>query len=288
MKLIATLFELNRIKDVLTHADGIVIGHESFGTRLTQSFEPALIVEALEQANHMGKSLFLMANQLMDDAQLEAFALFIQKLPAKEFTGIIVADIGAVMTLKMLGLGHLAIYHPETLHTNAADFNFLSQLGIKGAFVAKEILLEDIVTIGKHKAYDLFMTGHGHLNMFYSKRHLIENYTQFASIKNQYVHQQNLKVIESERPDEPYPIFEDLAGTHVFRHHVLSSHTVLEQLKPYVDYMIIDTLFKDDDYAIDILKLYRDYKDDQVQTIQNKYQELWDTGFYHKKTIYKK
>ena len=236
----------------------------------------------------MGKSFFLLANQIMDDAQLEAFSKFIQSLPAKAFTGIIVSDIGAVMTLIKLGLSHLAVYHPETLNTNTMDFNFLSRLEIKGAFVAKEISLEDILMIGKNKAYDLFMTGHGHLNMFYSKRHLIENYTQFASIENQYTNQQNLTIIESERPDEPYPVLEDLAGTHVFRHHVLSSYTVLEQLEPFVDYMIIDSLFKDDDYMVDVLMLYRDHQEDRIINIQKKYKETWDTGFYYKKTIYKK
>lgn len=288
MKLIATLFKYDRINDILSLADGIVIGNKQFGTRLTHSFDLTEIISLLKLAKTLDKSVFLMANQMMDDHQLEDFLVFIKKLPCDLLSGIIVSDIGAVMTLKKINLSHLAIYHPETLLTNHFDFNFLNHLHIKGAFVAKEIALEDIITIGKHKAYDLFLTGHGHLNMFYSKRHLIENYTKYASIENHYTYQQDLKIIESERPLEPYPVLEDDAGTHVFRHHVLSSYDILDQLKPYVDYLVIDSLFKHDDYTVDILSLYKNQSKLTTTDIKKKYQEAWDSGFYYKKTIYKR
>ena len=291
MHLIATLFKLNRLNDILNVADGLIIGHAQFGTRLTNAFELDEIIRISNQTKRQKKALFLMANQMMDDEQLQAFDAFIKSLPIDHFKGIVVADLGAVMVLKSLGLQHLAIYHPETLHTNMHDFNFLSRLSVFGAFVAKEIVLEDIITIAQNKKHNLFITGHGHLNMFYSKRHLIKNFTEYAKISKAFENNQQLKIIESERDDSPYPILEDLAGTHVFRCEVLSSYDVLDQLKKHVDYMIIDAIFKDDDYTIDIIKLYQNKVKDhtlEIKRLQDKYKETWDDGFYNKKTVYKK
>ena len=70
--------------------------------------------------------------------------------------------------MKALGLTSKFIYNPETLLTNDVDFNDLSSEQIKGAFVSKEITLEDILEIGSLKKYELFTLGHGHMSMFYS------------------------------------------------------------------------------------------------------------------------
>jgi U32 family peptidase len=101
------------------------------------------------------------------------------------------------------------------------------------------------------------MVGHGHLNMFYSKRQLIDNFMHYQEQDNIYHERQDMKIIEENRPDDPYPIVEDDAGTHVFRSQVFSSLEYLSELKEVVDYLIIDTLFKDDQYLYHIGPLYK-------------------------------
>ncbi|MDR4969224.1 MAG: hypothetical protein RG740_06365, partial [Acholeplasmataceae bacterium] len=98
----------------------------------------------------------------------------------------------------------------------------------------------------------------------------------------------DLKIIEETR-EEAYPVLEDSAGTHVFRSHVLQSLAQIKTLEPYLDYLVVDTLFKDDAYALSILPMYQNRKSDQlvIDQIQKDYQEIWDEGFFFKKTIYK-
>ncbi|MFA6800679.1 MAG: U32 family peptidase, partial [Acholeplasmataceae bacterium] len=179
------------------------------------------------------------------------------------------------------------IYNPETLMTNYYDFNFLVPTGIFGVFIAKEITLDDIKMIADKKQTKLFMVGHGHLNMFYSKRQLIKNYMDFINQENYLHNKQTIKLIEEKRKDEPYPILEDLAGTHVFRSQVFDSIDYLDVLSPIVDYLVIDTIFKDDDYAIEILKMYKHQKGLSKEELMKKYDEIWDHGFFFKKTLYK-
>ncbi len=289
MKILTTFYQLNYLENLSMYVDGFLIGNDSFGTRLTHSFDSDEIIEALIMIEKLNKELFLMANQMFTDSQLDDFEKWILKLPIEKFQGIIVTDLGALHILEKLGYQNKVIYHPETLLTNAYDFNFLATNNIQGAFVAKEITLSDVIAIGRQKKYKMFMVGHGHLNMFYSKRQLIDNFMVFTESENPYHNKQNMRLIEETRKEEPYPIFEDQAGTHVFRSQVSTSLKHLEELDYVVDYLMIDTLFKDDHYAQSVLNLYhhRLYDKHLIEKIKTDYQEVWDEGFFYKKTVYK-
>jgi len=289
MKFLATIYDINSIKDILAYADGIILGHKSIGTRLTHSFEKDEIIEAISIAKSLHKEVFIQANQLFMDDELLLFEAFIKELPLKDVKGIVVADLGAYRVLKKLGFVEKVIYNPETLLTNHYDFNFLKQDHILGVYVAKEITLRDLEEIGSKKAYHMFMVGHGHLNMFYSKRQLIKTYTEYIDKENLYHNTQNLKIIEETRDHEAYPILEDDAGTHVFRSKVFSSLDYQNELSSFVDYLVFDSIFKDDAYQKKVLALYRNqaHKETIIKDIQDAYQEAWDEGFFFKKTIYK-
>lgn len=289
MKILTTLYDINMIDQLSASSDGFIIGNEKFAARLTISFNIEQINMAIHKAVSLNKEIFLQANQMLDDHLLEAFSQFLDQIDTSLLTGIIVADIGSVMLLKEKNLNQKAIYNPETLLTNKYDFNFLKKEGILGAYIAKEITLKDILEISDFKEIKLFMVGHGHLNMFYSKRQLVKNFMDFNEQENIYHQSQNLKIIEEQRVDEPYPILEDMAGTHVFRSKVFSSLDYLDDLKDHVDYLVVDTIFKDDLYAKMICPLYFNHEinEDIISKLKTKYDESWDEGFFHKKTVYK-
>ena len=289
MKLLTTIYNLESIETLSAYVDGFLVGNHQFGTRLTKSFEHHEILAALELTKEYQKELFLVCNQMFNDDQLGELKDFLLSLPINEFSGVVFADLGATRLLSALGFPEKVIYNPETLLANVYDFNFLEDEKIKGVYIAKEITLEDVTYIAAHKKYQMFMVGHGHLNMFYSKRQLIDNFMQFTDKENLYHERQNLKIVEENRKNEAYPILEDLAGTHVFRSHVFSSLNYLDKVKSLVDYLIIDTIFKDDNYANQILPMYQKniINPIQIESIQKEYNESWDDGFFFKKTIYK-
>jgi U32 family peptidase len=288
MKILTTIYDLNQLKKLSVYADGFLVGNDQFGTRLTKSFSIEEIKEITQEVKTLKKELFLQVNQIFNDDQLDELIQFLHKLPIQDITGIVVADLGALKTIEKLGFSDKAIYNPETLMTNIYDFNFLADFNIQGVYVAKEITLDDVMYIAKNKKYKMFMVGHGHLNMFYSKRQLIDNFMQYNEDDHIYHNRQDLKIIEETR-EEAYPVLEDTAGTHVFRSHVLQSLAQIKTLEPYLDYLVVDTLFKDDAYALSILPMYQNRKPDQlvIDQIQKDYQEIWDEGFFFKKTIYK-
>lgn len=290
MKKLVTLFKIESIDSLAPFTDGFILGQNGVSTRLTRDFSTNEIIEASQKIHRMNKSCFIMMNRILHDQDASVYQSFIESIDGDAITGYIVGDIGVLSIGKSLGISHKMVYNPETLITNVFDAHFYHALGIKGVYLSKEITLDDILLIGKNRPYKLFAYGHGYLNMFYSKRQLIEAYFENKHQKNLHHDQRNLTVVEEKRPEFRYPILEDEAGTHVFRNHVFSSLNHLKELEQAIDYLVFDTVFHDDIYALDILKLYQtetSLNNDIVKQIQQIYHEVWDEGFFFKKTVYK-
>lgn len=290
MKKLVTLFKIESIETLAPLTDGFILGQQGVSTRLTKSFTTNEIIEASQKIYRLNKACFIIMNRILHDKDASTYQSFIESVDSDAITGYIVGDIGVLSIGKTLGISHKMVYNPETLITNVFDAHFYHTLGIQGVYLAKEITLEDILSIGQNRPYKLFAYGHGFLNMFYSKRQLIEAYFENKHQDNLYHNQRNLSVVEEKRPEFRYPILEDEAGTHVFRNHVFSSLNHLNELEKAIDYLVFDTIFHDDTYAFDVLKHYQiseSLEDESIKQLQQKYHEVWDEGFFFKKTVYK-
>lgn len=287
MKTLITCHDSTNIELLLAHTDGIIVGNKHVGTRLTQSFDPHEINVMAREVKALQKEIFIQANQMMMDADLMHFSSWLDELEFKYIDGIIVADLGALVLLKEKGLHRKAIYNPETLITNSYDFNFLEHFELFGVYAAKEITIADLKKMGEEKRVHMFMVGHGHLNMFYSKRKLVKNYLDFLHEDITLQDRQDLLISEEHRKEDPYPILEDEAGTHVFRSQVIHALNQWDQLSSFIDYMVIDTLFKDDRYGALVAEMYQRRDNVLKEKIEKEFHEVWDEGFFFKKTIYK-
>ncbi len=284
MKYLITPHNLNNLNKLIA-ANGFVIGNSRFSARITNSFEEAEINQIIDFAKDEKKEVFLNFNKMFVNNDFLDFDLFLSKLKLDLVKGIIIADLGLLKHLVEKGLTKQLIYNPETLLTNQFDFNFLSNLKIQGAFMSKEITINQIIEIIDNKKYRSFYYGHGHMNMFYSKRQLISNFAKYYNLDLN-SNALNYSLTEPHRLGRYFPVLEDQAGTHIFRDKVLNSFEILDQLNK-LDYFLIDTIFKDDNYGVQILDLYLNgFNQDKVNKIKQKYHEEWDLGFYLKTTLF--
>lgn len=286
MKYLVNIHNLENINDLLL-ADGFIIGNALFSARITNSFEPREINHIIKVAIENKKEVFLNLNKMFYDEDFNELTSFLSQIDINFITGIIASDLGLVKYLIDNNLANKIVWQGETLSTNYFDFNLLSDQAF-GSFSAKEITIDDLEEIAKRKKYHLFIVGHGHLNMFYSKRFLISNFKEHyqLDISEKKV---GYHLFENRRDDQKYPILEDNSGTHVFRYPVLNSFNYLTQLEPIVDYFYIDSIFKDDNYTKTVLKMYKEgYNEEVTEEIKERYEEVWDDGFYNVKTVYLK
>lgn len=276
MKILTTLHDSQRLDDVLKVTDGIIVGDARYAKALTQDFKDDML-NIIGKAHQQQKEVFVLFNKLYTDQELLEVKDCIEKLPVDKITGFIGADIGLVSIFESLNLSSKFVYNPETLLTNDEDFNDLASKGIMGAFVSKEITLEDILEIASLKQYKLFYFGHGHMSMFYSKRHMLDTFSDYQNKPNTLHKDKTLALKEFKRVNETYPVLEDEAGTHVFRGAIFNSFNAIDALKLHVDYFVVDTLFLDDDYAIKIIPMYQKGRLDE--TILEIYDQVLHDGF---------
>lgn len=286
MKLLTTIHQLNNAEQLLKNSTGLVVGLKGFSSRETSLLSIEEFKELSELAKSMDKEVYISLKPMLYNAYTDGLTTLFSMIKDFYYTGVIVGDIGYYYLLSSLGVKNI-IYNPETLLTNIDDFNNFFEIGVKGAFVAKEINIKDVIAICENKKGQLFLTAHGHLNMFYSKRKLLKSYFSSVNLIYDYENKMTLTLEETRRKGN-YPIIEDKFGTHVFRNRVSTVIKYLDELKD-VDYFLIDSLFKSDEYALQILKMFKKgYDEIRVQKLMDNYNEKWDEGFLNLRTIYKK
>lgn len=284
MKLLTTIQKLNNAEKLLDNSAGLVVGLKGFSSRETSLLTVDEFKGLSELVKTKDKEVYISLKPMLYNSDADDLKALFNSIKDFYYTGVIVGDIGYYYLLADLGVKNI-IYNPETLLTNTEDFNSFFEIGVKGAFVAKEINLQDIISISENKKGRLFLTAHGHLNMFYSKRKLLKNYFESVNLDYDYKNNLNLTLKEKRRKGN-YPIIEDDFGTHVFRNKVSTVIKHLDSLKN-VDYLLIDSLFKSDEYALDILKMFKEgYSKEITNKLMKKYDEKWDEGFLNLKTIY--
>lgn len=291
MKIAVTPFGVNAIKDLSkAGADIFLIGNGSFANRLAYSFTNSEITQANKLIKSLNKEIYILANMIVHNANLEELKNFLDFIKDLNVNGIIFGDLAVYQLATKIGINNVLIYNPETLNTNYYDPIFWSKQAIKGITISKEITLEDIKEISNNKPLEISLVGHGYLNMFHSRRPLIENFFKYTDKEYKtYIENRNLKVIEEIR-QESYPIFQDNQGTHIFRDKSLESFKEVKTLSNYLDVFIIDGIFQDNDYLNKTVKYYKDILNNIVnaEDISKLYEGDHDSGFLYKKTVYDK
>ncbi len=294
MKIAVTPFNVSSIKLLSEHgADIFILGNDEFANRLVHSFSTKEIKEANQLIKSLNKEIYISLNLIAHNKDLDKIKSFLNLLKELDVNGIIFGDTAVYQLAKKLNLQQILIYNPETLNTNYYDPTFWHEKGIKGLTISKEITLEDITIIAKDSKIEISLIGHGHLNMFHSRRPLIENFFKYTNEEyEEFIENRNLRIVEEIR-NESYPIFQDNHGTHIFRDKALESYREITKLKTILNVFIIDGIFKDTTYLINTLNNYTKIflATDQENTafsISNLSRKDHDSGFFYKKTVYDK
>ena len=293
MKIAVTPFDVLSIKELSkSGADIFIIGNDKYANRLVKSFSNIEIAKACELIKSFGKEVYIQMNLIVHNVDLEDVDSYLDFLNNLKVHGIIFGDHAIYNIAKRKGMEDLLIYNPETLNTNFYDPIYWENKKVKGITISKEITLEDIKKISDNSNIDISIIGHGHLNMFHSRRPLIENFFKYKKEEyDKYVDNRSLHLVEEIR-NESYPVFQDHHGTHIFREKSMESFQEIYTLNESLDVFMIDSIFKDSKYLIQVVMDYRTLlakKDDKKAIkISKKYQKDHDSGFLYKKTVYDK
>ncbi len=148
-------------------ADAVYLAGEKFGARkFAQNFNDEEIVEAIKYAHLYGVKVYVTANTLVKDDEVNDFMHFIEFIYINGVDAVLMQDLG-MMALVRRTFPNLEIHASTQFHNhNNSDLEFLKNMGIKRAVLARELSLEEIKNMNVDIEKEVFV--HGALCICYS------------------------------------------------------------------------------------------------------------------------
>jgi len=217
-------------------ADAVYGGMKRFGLRaFAGNFDPEALEEAVKLVHSAGKKFYVTMNSYPFDDELDDFAASAQLAYELGADAAIVADPGAILTLRRK-VPQLKIHVSTQANTvNAPAAEMYRDLGCERVILAREMSLERIRALRKAlgDSIQLETFVHGASCMAYSGRCMLSAYLTGRSGNRGECAQPcrwQYAVVEQKRPGEYLPVCEDANGTYIFSAKDLNLMPLLPQL----------------------------------------------------------
>lgn len=303
-ELLAPGGSLSKLKTAIDYgADAVYIGGEAFSLRVAaENFSLDDIKEGIRYAHDRGKRVYLTANIIPHNDDIDEFEKYIEEIKPLGFDAVLISDPGMFDMMR-----ELAPEIPIHISTQANNTNYRSammwhKLGAERVVLAREMSFKEIKEIRAKIPEDLELEAfvHGAMCISYSGRCLLSNYmTGRDSNQGACAHpcRWNYKLVEETRPGEYMEITENERGTFIFNSKDLC---MIEHIKDLVESGItslkIEGRVKTEYYVATVVGAYRREIDRYFADPENytfnkaEYDELckvshrpYTTGFYYHK-----
>ena len=260
---------------VLYGADAVYIGGEAFGLRAkAKNFSLDEMKEGIEFAHSHGALVYVTANILAHNNDLEPARGYFAELKAINPDAIIVADPGMYMIAKEVCPDIEVHISTQANNTNYSTYRFWYDLGVKRVVSARELSLEEIKEIRNNIPKDMEIESfiHGAMCISYSGRCLLSNYfTKRDANQGACTHPCRWKyaIVEESRPGEYLPVFENDRGTYIFNSKDLCMiEYIPEMIDAGIDSFKIEGRMKTALYVATVARTYRKAIDDYLKSPQ--------------------
>ncbi len=258
---------------VLYGANAVYLGGEAFGLRAkAKNFSMEEIREGIAFAHERGVRVYITANILAHNEDLEGVEAYFHELKAFPPDALIISDPG-VFALARRILPEMDIHiSTQANNTNYGTYQFWWNLGAKRVVSARELTLEEIREIRRHIPEEMEIESfiHGAMCISYSGRCLLSNYFVGRDAnQGSCTHPCRWKyaVMEESRPGEYMPVEENARGTFIFssRDLCMIEH-IPELIESGIDSFKIEGRMKTALYVAAVARTYRKAIDDYLES----------------------
>lgn len=150
-------------------ADAVYLGGCKFGARAyAGNFSDEELIEALKLAHFFEKKIYLTINTLTKDAELEELIPWLTPFYEAGLDGVIIQDLGVLERCRRAFPGLELHASTQMTVTESETALFLKTLGVSRIVPARELSLEEILTLKRRTGMELEVFIHGALCYCYS------------------------------------------------------------------------------------------------------------------------
>ena len=259
---------------VIYGADAVYIGGEAFGLRAkAKNFSMADMACGIEFAHKHGVKVYITANILAHNGDLEPIKEYFRELKEIKPDGLIIADPAVFMLAKEICPNIERHISTQANNTNYGTYNFWHELGASRVVTARELSLKEIKEIREAIPTDMEIETfvHGAMCISYSGRCLISNYfTGRDANGGACTHPCRWKyhLMEEQRPGEYLPVFENERGTYIFNSKDLCMiEHIPDLMSAGIDSFKIEGRMKTALYVATVARTYRKAIDDYMKDV---------------------
>lgn len=217
-------------------ADAVYVGGPKLQLRAgSAGFTMDGLESAAKAAHALGRKLYVTVNAFPTNGEIDALPDYAQALYALGADAAIVADLGAIATLRRAAPGLPVHVSTQANCLNYAAARAYFDLGATRVVLGREMTLEQIAELRAKvpAALELEAFVHGAMCMAYSGRCLISAYLTGRSANRGACTQScrwNYALMEEKRPGEYFPVEEDAGGTTLLSSYDLNGLDFLDQI----------------------------------------------------------
>jgi putative protease len=294
--------ELSRLVDA--GADAVNIGEQAYGLRLPGDFNLEQIGQAVEFAHKQNVKIYVSVNGLIENNALNDLPEYLAELKKLGVDAVIFGDPAVIMALRQTGTEMKLHWNTEMTSTNYSTAQFWKAKGANRVVLSRELNLEEVLEFKEKADMEVQVQVHGMTNIYHSKRNLVRNYLDHVGqeeLKSLDL-DRNMVLVEHERREEKYPVYEDSNGTHIMSSEDLCMLEDLhELLEGNLDSLKIEGLMKSVEYNEAVVRAYRKVIDayfenpeqyefnsewlEPIEALQDPDREL-TFGFFYKEQVY--
>ncbi|MGG6310959.1 peptidase U32 family protein [Paenibacillus macerans] len=287
-------------------AGAALIGEAKYGMRLPGEMKMTDIAEAVRLAHGRGAQIYVSINNLMTNEMLGELPDYVKQLAKCGVDAVEFGDPAVLQTVREVAPKLKLHWNAEMTSTNYATANYWGAKGASRVVLARELNMDEITGMHPSLQIESEVQVHGMTNIYHSKRRLVQSYMTHqgrpVAPDSDLGLSRGLFLIEAERQDEKFPIYEDPNGTHIMSSDDLC---ILEDLHMLlaagVDSFKIETLLKPVAYNEVVISSYRQaieayfrdpdgYEFDEawleaIREVQDPEREL-SFGFFYKEQVY--
>lgn len=287
-------------------ATAVIVGESRYGMRMPGEMKPEQIEQALAFAHAHDAKVYVAVNNIFHNEALNDLSGYLQELERIGVDAIVYGDPAVLMLVKQAAPHTKLHWNAEMTSTNYATARYWQKRGASRIVTARELNMDELVEMKRNLPdMEVEVQVHGMTNIYHSKRHLLQHYmahlgkVQESSDVGQ---ARKLFLIEEERQDERFPIYEDENGTHIMSSDdmciIEDLHTLLAA---GIDSLKVEGFYKPLAYNEVVVRVYREAIDaytadpegyrfneewlKRIREVQDPEREL-TFGFFYKEQVY--
>jgi U32 family peptidase len=290
-------------------ADAVLVGVHAFGLRLPGEVSAQELAGILPWVRERGGKVYVAVNRIMENGLLAELTDYVRSMHELGVDAFVFGDPAVLIALRSAGVNGVPLHwNAEMTSTNYETARYWGRKGATRMVLARELNLEETLEIKKQFGDEMEVESqvHGITNIYHSKRSLLTNYGEHlgrSELRELGTGlDEGLFLIEQERKDERFPIFEDASGTHVMSSDDICMLEGLNELmEGGIDSFKVESLLKSVEYNETVLRSYRKAIDayvldpegyvfqeewvDAIRELQDPRREL-SFGFFYKEQVY--